>query len=116
MCVAAWFLASGEESFTRQSGPASLAVVGLLVGLYAHVGWILTGRRVIGLRAHTLLGDAPSVTHGPRTAGEALLVGAPGMRYFHRAGCSMAEGRAWAAAARQAHTRAGRQPCGMCQP
>jgi hypothetical protein len=120
MCVVAWVLMSGEPSFSRQAGPASLGVGGLLVTCYAHVAWVLRGRWAIGFRSRDLLAGMTTlpaaVAAGPTAQSRETLVAGHNMRYFHRDKCPLAAGRGWASASAERHVADGRQPCGMCRP
>jgi hypothetical protein len=116
--------AHGQKLFHNQYVWGDLAVAGALVGFYANVIWLLRGRRSVGERMQTLLGDAPPsqvrTQAGPRAGeGHAVsleLVAPNGAKLFHRPECLLAVGREAFSASRSAHEAAGRAPCGVCRP
>ncbi|HVW32800.1 MAG TPA: hypothetical protein VHL53_09710 [Acidimicrobiia bacterium] len=116
-CAAAWWLASGRLRLDEQVPYASVAVAGLLVAGYAHLSWLLRGRRAIGLRRLALLGEpvrrTSPVAAAGRTAGP-VFVAVPGRTRYHRVDCPLVDGRATVAGARSVHEAAQRRPCGIC--
>jgi len=122
-CFVAWYLAAGDTSYNKQVGPIDLAMVGLLVAAAANIGFLLVGRRAIGVRRRMLVGEAAPVlarsvapVAGTIVPLQTSLVGAPGLRHFHRADCVLAHGRDWPAVTRSEHEAAGRTACGVCRP
>ena len=114
LVAAGWFFAAGRADAGDQLVFVSLALVGSLVGLAATIGWVVHGRRLISIRRSLLLGTPPP----PRaeTARAVDLIAAPTGKWFHRADCLLAHGRAWSASPRTAHESAGRQACPGCRP
>lgn len=114
LVAVAWFFVGGEVDPGRQIGYVSLSLLGGLVGLYAVLSWVLTGRRRIGTLAEAMLGRpaAPAVD----VPSSARLVGGPGGRWFHRADCPLARGRDWPDVASAGATDIGHEPCPACRP
>jgi hypothetical protein len=115
--AAAWWLASDRVQFGDQIPFASVGVAGLLVASYAHLSWLLQGRRAVGARRLFLLGE-PATRRAALTAesGDAVLLAVDGRARYHRSGCPLLDGRATTPGARGAHEAAGRRPCGVCRP
>src|SRR5947199_77054 len=71
-------------------------------------------------RVETVLPPARRAAANGVTAGRAsrpdALVAAPNMTRYHRRACPLAAGKTVRPATRAAHERAGRRPCGVCQP
>jgi len=110
----AWYLAAGRPDAGEQLVFVSLSLLGALVAVAGTAGLLLRGRRAIESRTALLLGPAPSgAADAPPPGG---LVAGTGTRWFHRADCLLAQGRAWSAAPRSDHEAAGRKPCPACQP
>jgi hypothetical protein len=115
-----WWQAAGTPVLTHQLPWVSGALGALLFAAAMHAGWLLRGRRRIGLRRAALLHDdagagaAVTETVVPFAAFE--LVAAAGLRRYHRAGCPLARGAAFTTAERPVHESAGRLPCGVCRP
>ena len=113
----AWWLAADRLEFDDQIPYASLGVAGLLLAGYAHLSWLLQGRRAVGLRRLFLLGD-PAVRRSAEVT--ALRSGGPifhavdGRARYHRPGCPLLEGRATVSGSRALHEAAERRPCGVC--
>ena len=114
LVAAGWFFAAGRADAGDQLVFVSLALIGTLVGLAAVIGWVVRGRRAISTRRALLLGTPPPPK--AETARAAELVAAPTGKWFHRADCLLAYGRAWSAAPRAAHEKAGRLSCPGCRP
>jgi hypothetical protein len=124
-----WYAVSGEARWQDQRTGVDTAVLGVLLAYGAGALLLVAGRRAVGLRRAALLGDRPAALV-PVTSAVApvpvpeggfggvldVLVGADGLRRFHRADCTMAHGRGWTAASRPEHQRDGRTPCGVCRP
>lgn len=122
LCVVAWVFASDRATAQAQMPYLSLSVGGLLVGGYASLRWLASGRRRLRSRRDAMLArfevGPPEVTAGttPRSGApsETGYVGGRGRMYFHHPGCPMARGRDWPVRDREEHERAGRRPCGIC--
>ena len=127
----AWFATSGEAVLDDQVGWVAIAAAAVMLAGAVSGAWLLAGRRAVGLRARhavplpaeSALADVvdlrlkPLVISAPvAEVNFADLVAAPGMRYFHRADCLLARGKAVAPAERTAHIKQGRTPCEVCQP
>ena len=114
LVVLSWFFAAGRPDAGDQLVFVSLALLGVLVGMAAVVGWVVRGRRIISVRRSLLLGTAPAA---PTEAARAVeLVAGPRGKWFHRADCLLAASRGWPAASRSTHESAGRRPCPACKP
>ena len=127
MVLVAWFSASGEARFgSEQIQMLDLAVAGLVLTCVGHVLWVSIGRRAVGERRRLLLGegtllgiraDGAGVVAGARVVDEGdTLVAGLGTRLFHRATCTLADGRGWPPKSRDEHLLADRVPCGVCRP
>jgi hypothetical protein len=114
LVLAGWFFAAGRADAGDQLVFVSLALIGSLVGLAATIGWVVRGRRQIGIRRRLLLGSPPPPKAEAAFATE--LVAATTGKWFHRADCLLAHGRDWSAASRAEHERAGRLSCPGCRP
>jgi len=109
-----------ETTFDHQAVGIELAVAGVIVAGGGTILMLVAGRRAVGARRLALLGDVrllPSLTSAAfeRSSSERLVAG-PGLRHFHRADCTMAQGRDWGAALRPEHEQAGLIACGVCRP
>ena len=116
-CGLAWWLAADRVEFHDQVPYASIGVAGLLVGGYAHLHWLLRGRRAVGVRRLHLLA-APVVRRsamavaGPSSGPVFLAV--DGRARYHHPGCALLDGRATVKGSRANHEGAARRPCGVC--
>jgi hypothetical protein len=127
LIVVGWYVAAGQAGDSRQVVPLNLAVGGAVVGGVANLAWLLRGWHAVGERrkalARLLLTDVPgaepehsrSAESERASASVGMLVG-EGSRYFHRPSCPLAAGRSWQPAPLAAHLKAGREPCGVCEP
>jgi hypothetical protein len=129
-----WWGTSGEATTGRQFRWVGVGVVGLAVCLAAGAAWVFAGMRAVGLRIRASVPAAAAGVAEPVvelrvvpdrvTAGAGAgvgvapdaLVAAAGMRYFHRASCTLARGKAVRPAERAEHLREGRVACGVCRP
>ena len=121
LLVAGWVFVRNESVYADQVAGINMAIAGILVAGASAIPMLLAGRRAVGVRRLAVLGDlrgmpaqASAVTSDDSTSQN--LVGCEGLRRFHRAGCTLAQGRNWSAASRPEHERAGRVPCGVCRP
>lgn len=119
-CAGAWAVVSGRASIDDQIGLAGLSVLGLAVAFSGNVIWLSRGRRAVGDRARHLFGDVAirparrpeSMPSTPAT----VVVGGPGLRWFHRPSCPLATGQPWLTGQRAEHEHAGQVPCRVCRP
>lgn len=110
-----WYRVSGEGGFHDQIAPLNVAVFGVVVAGAGQVLWFLGGRRAVDSRRRVLLGDdAAAVEVAAPVSAVDSVVGSE--RLYHRADCPMAAGREWPATTREEQERAGRVPCGWCEP
>lgn len=122
LLVAGWIQVRNESAYAEQVGGINMAVAGALVAGAGAIPMLLAGRRAVADRRLAILGDLrhmPVVATVARASDDSTswnLVGGEGLRHFHRAGCTMAQGRNWSAASRSEHERAGRVACGVCRP
>ncbi len=121
LLVAGWVFVRNESVYADQVVGINMALAGVLVAGASAIPMLLAGRRAVGVRRLAVLGDlrgmpalASAVTSGASASQN--LVGGEGLRRFHRAGCTLAQGRNWSAVSRSEHERAGRVPCGVCRP
>jgi hypothetical protein len=121
LVASAWATTVSDDVSTRVAW-VNLGVVGLLVSGTGTAFWLMAGRRAVGTRRAWLLvvSDVDAAPeYAPRPADRATPAGlvavADGTRY-HRADCALVAGKAVVEQARTRHTRAGRQPCGVCRP
>jgi predicted Co/Zn/Cd cation transporter (cation efflux family) len=115
--------AHSEKLFHSQYSWGVLAVIGMMVGSYAQVIWVLRGRRIVGERIEVLLRTPNEEQAGITTRlvgtdieGARSLVAPIGSSLFHRPDCVLSVGRDVVADTRSDHEGAGRMPCGVCQP
>ena len=121
LLLAGWVLVRNESVYADQAAGINMAIAGVVAAGAGAVPMLLGGRRAVVLRRVAVLGDLRGLPSrfSNRTSVDSTsqsLVGGEGLRHFHRAGCTMAQGRNWSAASRQEHERAGRVACGVCRP
>lgn len=117
MLLGAWIGAAAEADVESQVGYGVLAVGAVVVLFAAAIGWLVTGRRAVGLRRRHLLGADRTRPGAPQSSrSEADLVAVDGLRRYHRPSCPLVRERASRAAPRVEHETAGRAPCGVCVP
>ena len=121
LLVAGWVFVRNESVYADQVAGINMAIAGVLVAGSGAIPMLLGGRRAVGVRRLAVLGDLrgmPARASAVTSAASASqnLVGGEGLRRFHRAGCTLAQGRNWSAASRSEHERTGRVPCGVCRP
>ena len=121
LLLAGWVLVRSESVYADQAAGINMAMAGVVAAGAGAVPMLLGGRRAVVLRRVAVLGDLRGLPtrFSNRTSVDSTsqsLVGGEGLRHFHRAGCTMAQGRNWSAASRQEHERAGRVACGVCLP
>lgn len=113
-------MVADEKLYDDQVPGMNIAIAGVLVGNAAGALLLVAGRRAVTTRRIRVLGAVPAAAvEVPVVAVPAestALVAGDGLVHFHRADCPMATGRAWAAAERAVHERAGRRACGVCKP
>ena len=121
LLVLGWAQVRSESVYADQVPGINMAVAGVIAAGAGAISMLLAGRRAVAVRRLAVLGDlrgmpvrASAGASGDSTSQN--LVGGEGLRRFHRAGCTMAQGRNWSAASRQEHERAGRVACGVCRP
>ncbi len=113
--VLAATIASTRVAGVRPQLPwATVTVAGLAFQLAVNTAFLASGRSALRRRARAY--DAPLDAHKPAAVRVPDLVAlAAGVRY-HRTGCPLTAGKPVVTAARAAHERAGRAPCGVCLP
>lgn len=121
LLLAGWVLVRNESVYADQAAGINMAIAGVVAAGAGAIPMLLGGRRAVTLRRLEVLGDLRglpirSSNHTSVDSTSQSLVGGEGLRHFHRAGCTMAQGRNWSAASRQEHERAGRVACGVCRP
>jgi hypothetical protein len=120
------YQAGGKATVAAQLPWASWAVGGFVIVGLANGLWLLALRQTIGRRYRLLFDDltpervgavrSVSARRVPVVLDESALVAAAGMTRFHRARCLLASGKTVKSSSRAGHRRAGRQPCGVCEP
>lgn len=118
-----WWKASGEATTDDQFRWLAVGVAGMLLCLAVSAGWLFTGMRAVGTRIRVAV-PAPfevpepvvELRAVPAAADDDEFVAAPGMRYYHRRSCRLAQGKAIRPSARASHRREGRAACGVCRP
>jgi len=114
LCTAGWYLAAGKGDVAGQLSAASVSVAGLMLVIGSLCAWLVVGRKAVSDRSRVLL-TIPEVTIPAAEAHGTDLVYGPRLGRFHRGTCPIADAK-WKGASRSDHERAGRQPCGICQP
>jgi hypothetical protein len=107
-----WWMAAQREGFDERIPAVEVAVLGLLVVIFADVSWLLRARFSLMTRRHALLPDATDepamAVGGPVSA----VVGGPGLDRYHRADCPLADGKGWPVL--PPSERDVRRPCQVC--
>jgi hypothetical protein len=121
LLLAGWILVRNESVYADQAAGINMALAGVVAAGAGAIPMLLGGRHAVVVRRLAVLGDLRGLPSraSDRTSVDSIsqsLVGGEGLRRFHRAGCTMAQGRNWSAASRQEHERAGRIACGVCRP
>jgi len=121
LLLAGWILVRNESVYADQAAGINMALAGVVAAGAGAIPMLLGGRHAVVVRRLAVLGDLRGlpIRVSDRTSVDSTsqsLVGGEGLRRFHRAGCTMAQGRNWSAASRQEHERAGRVACGVCRP
>jgi hypothetical protein len=121
LLVAGWVLVRNESVYADQVAGINMAIAGVLVAGAGAIPMLLAGRRAVGVRRLAVLGDLRGMplrasARASHDSTSRNLVAGVGLRRFHRAGCTLAQGRNWSAAPRSEHERAGRVACGVCRP
>ena len=127
--VMAWIGASSSPIVKDQAGWGAVGVAGTFAVIAASFFWVATMRQVVVHRAATLrtrvaAGAASArpaamrreATTVPAVADQGVLMAATTMAHYHRAGCRLAAAKPVEPAGRHEHERAGRTPCGVCEP
>jgi len=113
----AWFETSASVRLKNQVHWTNVGVAGVIVLGAGNLFWLLRGKRATGELRRLLLPQVPVEDEAPIEAPRAgPLVAGPDMTRFHRADCPLVAGKSVSAAGREAHARAGREPCGVCLP
>jgi hypothetical protein len=121
--MASWFSISGKATWNDQLPAMNAGILSFVASGGAGMFLLLSGRRAVGVRRITLLGEAPLLVtpypdhNAPAAATGALtLVAGPGLARFHRSDCAMATSKHFQTASRTEHEREGRTACGVCRP
>jgi hypothetical protein len=119
-----WFGLSGTLVLSRQASFLAIALGGLLLSSAGLSIWLLAGLRAIRAR-RVLVREGLLMLREELTqpaAGDTLvhegatLVAAPSMTRYHRPSCPLVEGKSVTALSLVGHVKAGRLPCGVCEP
>jgi hypothetical protein len=116
-----WWGTSATPRLSRQVAWLNVGVLGVLIGGVGVVFWLCAGRRAVGRRRLVLLPDVASaaartVEQPAPQAIPSAMVAADNMTRYHTPGCAFVAGKTVRAASAISHRRAGRSPCGVCQP
>ena len=118
-----WLGVSGAVATHKQIVWIDVAAAGVLVAGVGNGLWLLAGRRALGERRRRLTAaiagdDAPAATASVtlEVVRNDRLVAGPRMTRYHREDCILVGDKSVRAAGREAHERAGREPCGVCAP
>jgi hypothetical protein len=119
--VTAWYQAAQLATPQEQIGWLDLAGVALLVGLGAHTGWLVAGRRAVGSRSKAVAGAAdgvlsPLAVDGVHDVADERVVTGERMTLFHRPVCPLVAGRDLEALEVSAALARGLGACAMCEP
>jgi hypothetical protein len=119
-----WIGASGNPYRDPELAWAAGGIGAVAVAGAGATAWLLTGvrelqarKRRLGRRTEAIAAAAgarrgATVTENDRSS----LVSAPGMTRYHRPDCLLVRGKPATRRTLAAHTKAGRRPCGVCQP
>lgn len=121
--VFAWWGAASTVALGTQVSWLEAGIVAAVLSATAGAGWVISARRAISNR-RAVLGVAvldylechPESDTLRTKERRMALVSAPAMSMFHRADCPIVSSKTVRAESRSAHSRAGRRPCGICQP
>jgi hypothetical protein len=119
--VTAWYQAAQLPTPQAQIGWVDLAGVALLVGLGAHTGWLVAGRRAVGARSRAIERAtasvlAPVTDDGAYTFTDEQVVVGERMTMFHRPSCPLVAGRDVEPLDVPTALGRGLQSCAMCEP
>lgn len=118
----AYVMCDRQDAVADQIVWINVGAAGLVVSGVAHCRWLLAARNAVGRRrVRLLVEDEPWAAADPAPPevappGEVVFVSTPTGTVFHRAGCSMVDGRSTTTGSSQVHLGAGRQPCPVCEP
>ena len=127
--LTAWYGAGGTVRDDRQVRWLILGIAALIVMGTANFLWLLAGRSAVSARKRAALLPIEALRAAGSAAATAVAAAAAapladdgsyltiaGMRHYHRPTCQLVAGKnATRVTAAQAG-RAGREPCGMCEP
>jgi hypothetical protein len=121
LVVVGWVQVRNETVYADQAAGIHMAIAGVIAAGAAAISMLLGGRRAVVVRRLAVLGDlrgmpAKASAGASDDSTSQKLVGGDGLLHFHRAGCTMAQGRNWSAVSRSEHERVGRVACGVCRP
>jgi hypothetical protein len=119
--VTAWYQAAQLATPQEQIGWLDLAGVALLVGLGAHTGWLVAGRRAVGSRSRAVATAtdgvlSPLTADGALHHADELVVTAERMTLFHRPSCPLVAGRDLEPLDVTAALARGLGACAICEP
>ena len=112
----AWYEVSASTRLASQVRWTNVGVAGVIVLGAGNLFWLLRGRRAAGQLKRRLLPLVAVPEEGPATVAAVRLVAGSAMTRFHRSDCPLVAGKSVKAVSEAAHRRAGRQPCGVCEP
>ena len=120
--VLSWWMVAGTAEAATQQGWLDVGVVALLLAATGDALYLLNGRRRVRTRQRALAlrmtarADGLVRTDSVRADSGGMVVTAPRMSRYHRAGCLLVQGKpvTWGSVAE--NVRAGRRPCGVCTP
>ena len=117
LIAVAWYGASAKVRVSDQLAWIVLGVTGLTLAAVGNAGHLFVARLRVRENRRAFEGEATgsALTAGAATAA-ALPVAGPVMTRYHRPDCWLVKGKPVESAESAVHARAGRRPCGVCQP
>ena len=118
--VVAWWGVSGTARVSGMMPWVDVGVGAVVVGGLGNMTWLLQGHRAVAARRRRLLPAAPGPSVRTRVTAVAdqddLRLAVPGTSRHHRPGCVAVAGKPVERMPVAGHERAGRRPCGLCEP
>jgi hypothetical protein len=113
ICGAGWWMVHQRSTFDGRITPIEIAVLGLVLVIFADVSWLLRARFALLTRRRALLDDMVDEPAAVIASPPAVVVGGSGLERYHRPSCPLAAGKQWPVLEDRGRDR---QPCGVCKP
>jgi hypothetical protein len=120
--AATWWMAAGTGDGSAQLAWMEAAVAAVLVAAIAETLWLTAGHRAVGRRKRGLAWRVAAVTAridripaAARSTAGAVCT-AERMTRYHRGDCPLVWGKPVVWSSAEESRRAGRRPCGICDP